>query len=218
MLPATFRAFLSRDIVQSLYSKNFSLSLGCKLLAHCQSRCTIWHTLFSIVKDSHPAISHPKFCIISHSYCVSISFSSLESFWDSISAFTTFLLIHSSTIQASLVAQMVKNLPAMRETQFQSLDWEDPWRREWQSTPVFLLGESHGQRSLVGYSSWDHKESDTTEWLTLSLSCIYKSLWLHLDHSLRRFSEFITAFISLLSFECDLQRKALSTYNQYLLN
>ena len=32
-----------------------------------------------------------------------------------------------------------------------------PWRREWQPTPVFLLGESHGQRSLVGYSPWGHK-------------------------------------------------------------
>ena len=33
-----------------------------------------------------------------------------------------------------------------------SLDREDPWRREWQPIPVFLPGESHGQRSLVGYS------------------------------------------------------------------
>ena len=38
-----------------------------------------------------------------------------------------------------------------------------PWRRAWQPTPVFLPGESHGQRSLVGYSPWGHKESDTTE-------------------------------------------------------
>ena len=38
-----------------------------------------------------------------------------------------------------------------------------PWRRKWQPTPVFLPGESHGQRSLVGYSPWDRKESDTTE-------------------------------------------------------
>ena len=37
------------------------------------------------------------------------------------------------------------------------------WRREWQSTPVFLPEESHGQRSLVGYSPWGHKELDTTE-------------------------------------------------------
>ena len=39
------------------------------------------------------------------------------------------------------------------------------WRRKWQSTPVFLPGESHGWRSLVGYSPWDHKELDTTEQL-----------------------------------------------------
>ena len=37
------------------------------------------------------------------------------------------------------------------------------WRRAWQPTPVFLPEESHGQRSLVGYSPWTHKESDTTE-------------------------------------------------------
>ena len=38
-----------------------------------------------------------------------------------------------------------------------------PWRREWQPTPVFLPGEFHGQRSLVGYSPWGCKESDKTE-------------------------------------------------------
>ena len=38
-----------------------------------------------------------------------------------------------------------------------------PWRRAWQPTPVFLPGESHGQRSLVGYSPWGRKQSDTTE-------------------------------------------------------
>ena len=43
------------------------------------------------------------------------------------------------------------------------------WRREWLPTPVFLPGEFHGQRSLVGYSPWGHKESDMTEQRTLSL-------------------------------------------------
>ena len=38
-----------------------------------------------------------------------------------------------------------------------------PWRRKCQPTPVFLPGESHGQRSLAGYSPWDHKELDATE-------------------------------------------------------
>ena len=41
------------------------------------------------------------------------------------------------------------------------------WRRKWQPT-IFLPGESHGQRNLVGYSPWSYKESDTTEWLTLT--------------------------------------------------
>ena len=36
--------------------------------------------------------------------------------------------------------------------------YHSPWRREWQPTPVFLPGESHGQRSLAGYSSWGGKE------------------------------------------------------------
>ena len=43
-----------------------------------------------------------------------------------------------------------------------------PWRRKWQPTPVFLPGESHGQRSLVDYSPRGHKESDTMDWLTFS--------------------------------------------------
>ena len=41
------------------------------------------------------------------------------------------------------------------------------WRRQWQSIPIFLPGEVHGQRSLVSYSSWGHKELDTHEWLAL---------------------------------------------------
>ena len=42
-----------------------------------------------------------------------------------------------------------------------------PWRRKWQPTPAFLPGESHGQRSLVGFSPWGRKESGTTARLTL---------------------------------------------------
>ena len=59
---------------------------------------------------------------------------------------------------------MVKNLPAMQETWVQSLGQE----KEMETPPVFLLGKSHGQRSLVGYSPWGHKELDTTE-ITLPL-------------------------------------------------
>ena len=67
------------------------------------------------------------------------------------------------------MAQTVKNLPAMQETRFDLWVRKIPWRRGWLPTPVFLPGEFHGQRSLVGYSPWGHKESDTTELLTLSL-------------------------------------------------
>ena len=62
-----------------------------------------------------------------------------------------------------LVAQMAKRLPAMWETRVQSLGWEDPLEKEWQSTPVLLPGESRGRRSLVGCSPWGPKELDTTE-------------------------------------------------------
>ena len=50
-----------------------------------------------------------------------------------------------------MVAQIVKNLLTVQDIWVRDLGWEDPWKREWQSTPVFLPGESHG-RSLVGYS------------------------------------------------------------------
>ena len=45
------------------------------------------------------------------------------------------------------------------------------WSRKWQPTPVFLPEESHGQRSLEGYSLWGRKESDMTEQLTLTFAC-----------------------------------------------
>ena len=60
---------------------------------------------------------------------------------------------------------MIKNPPAMQETRFNPWVRKIPWRREWKPTPVFWPGKSHGQRSLVGYSPWSHKELDMTEWL-----------------------------------------------------
>ena len=64
------------------------------------------------------------------------------------------------------MAQTVKNPPAMQATKVQSLGGEDPWRRAWKPTPVFLPGEFHEQRSLLGYSPWGSKDSDLTEQLT----------------------------------------------------
>ena len=72
--------------------------------------------------------------------------------------------------------QIVKNLPTMQEIQLESwvqkILWRRelttlssilPWRRKWQPAPVFLPGESHGWRSLEGYSPRGCKESDMTE-------------------------------------------------------
>ena len=59
--------------------------------------------------------------------------------------------------------QALKNLPAIWEAGVRSLGGEDPWRRKWQPTPVFSPGESHGQRSLAGYSPRGRKELDMAE-------------------------------------------------------
>ena len=58
---------------------------------------------------------------------------------------------------ASLVAQMVKSLPAVRETQVRALGQEDPLEKEMATHSVFLPGKSHGQRSLKGCSPWGHR-------------------------------------------------------------
>ena len=59
------------------------------------------------------------------------------------------------------------------------------WRRKWQPTPVFLPGKSHGRRSLVGYSPWGRKESDTTKRFHFHflLSCIGEGNGNPLQHS-----------------------------------
>ena len=70
----------------------------------------------------------------------------------------------------SLVAQTVKHLPTMRETQVQSMGQEDLLEKEMATQPVFLPEKSHGQKSLVGYRPWGRKESDTTEQLHFTSS------------------------------------------------
>ena len=75
------------------------------------------------------------------------------------------------------MAQLVKNMSANAgdaRDDVLFLGQEDPLRRNWQPTLVFLLEKSHGQRSLVGYSPWGHKDLDTAEltgriaWVRLS--------------------------------------------------
>ena len=54
---------------------------------------------------------------------------------------------------------------------------ENPWKRTWQPTPIFLPGESHEQRSLAGYIPWGCKESDTTELAGMHVSGAWEDLW-----------------------------------------
>ena len=84
----------------------------------------------------------------------------------------------SCGMSTSLVAQTVKRLSTMRRPGFDPWVGKIPWRRKWQPTPVSLPGESHGWRSLVGYSPWGRKESDTTKglhFLLLSLNIYFVS-------------------------------------------
>ena len=69
-----------------------------------------------------------------------------------------------------LVVQMVKNLPAMQQTWVRSLGWEDPLEKGMATHSSVLVWRIPWTKDLVGYSPWDHKESDLTEKLALSLS------------------------------------------------
>ena len=80
-----------------------------------------------------------------------------------------YLFIYSFN-ECYLVAQMIKSLPVMQETKLDPWVGKIPCRKAGQSTLVFLPGEPHGQRSMVGYRPWGCKDSDRTHWLTLSLS------------------------------------------------
>ena len=79
---------------------------------------------------------------------------------------STLTQFYSGSLGASLVAQMVKNSPSVQEIWVQSLGREDPLEKGMATTPVFLPGKSHEQRSLMGYSPRGYKEL-MTEQLTL---------------------------------------------------
>ena len=64
-----------------------------------------------------------------------------------------------------MVAQMVKNLPAMQEIWVQSLGGEDHLEKGTTTLSSILAWKIHGRKSLAGYGPWGHKESDTTEQL-----------------------------------------------------
>ena len=68
------------------------------------------------------------------------------------------MTLNMCRIWASLVAQVMQNLPAKRVTRVQSWVRKIHWKREWLPTPIFLPEEFYVQRSLVGYSPWGCKE------------------------------------------------------------
>ena len=71
-----------------------------------------------------------------------------------------------------MVVQSIMNLPTMQETQVQSLGWEGPLEMGMATHPSSCLENPCGQRRLVGYIPWGHKESDITE----PLSLLYMSI------------------------------------------
>ena len=90
--------------------------------------------------------------------------------WRLTLVFLVWCILQSTVSSVSLVAQMVKGLPAIWETWAWSLGWKDSLERKWQPTPVLWPGKSHGHRSLVGYSPWGCTKLDPTKQLQLS-SC-----------------------------------------------
>ena len=81
-------------------------------------------------------------------------------------------------VWASLKAQLVKNPPAMQEAQFDSWVGKIQWSRDRPPTPVIWPGGFHGL-----HSPWARKETDTTDWLSLSHGCLYCfSLIVYLSH------------------------------------
>ena len=90
----------------------------------------------------------------------------------------------------TLVAQLVKNLPVMRETWIWSLGWEDPLEKGKVPIPVFWPGEFHGLNS-----PWGRKESDMTEQLSLSFSRPYMTTGKSIALTIRTFVGKVTSLL-----------------------
>ena len=78
---------------------------------------------------------------------------------------------------------MVKNLPVVQGIWFHPCVRKIAWRMEWLPVPTFLPGEFHGQRNLVDYSPWRHRESDKTEQLMLLPFTLLTGLYFYLVYS-----------------------------------
>ena len=101
-----------------------------------------------------------------------------------------------------LVAWMVKNLPAMQETQVSSLSWEDSLQKGMATHSNILAWRMPWTEEPGGYSPWNHKESDTPKWLTLLLfhdTFTSTSLWtvfisLRMEHWMESLSHIISCW------------------------
>ena len=150
VLPQTFSLFTKMQYLQSVI-KQSTIKWGVPVLRMWAFHC-VWITPQSIWqwKGSHRRDLAVWFLLFTntHGYWYQCWCLYVDT-WTYCSAF--------------LVAQTVKNLPAVKRYGFDCWVRKCPWRREWQPTPVFLPGEFHGQRSLVGYSPWGRKELDTSD-------------------------------------------------------
>ena len=107
-------------------------------------------------------------CVVYRRITISILYEDIESTASIISTYNQFN--NSENVQNTRHSGHTSGKePAYRQCRRLKRRGFDPWvgkiplRRKWQPTPVFLPGESHEQRSLVGYSGWGPKESDTTD-------------------------------------------------------
>ena len=80
---------------------------------------------------------------------------------------------------ASLVARKSRICLQCKRFEFNPWVGKILWRKKWQPTPVFLSGESRGQRCLAGYSLWGHKELGTTEATKHARGHTAVSYWLY---------------------------------------
>ena len=156
MATSVSRAYTANRKVTSL-----SPNVKYQLRKYLTKRCSLKEHSFSVCQvDFIGAFKQKEACPLHFHYHLPLSH---PFFW-------SLLLL---TPWASQVARVVKNPPTNAGyTGSIPGSGRFPWRRKWQPASVFLPGKFHRQRSLVGYSPWGHKELDTTERLTLSLSLI----------------------------------------------
>ena len=88
-----------------------------------------------------------------------------------------------------LVVQLVKNCRHFRRPQFDPWVRNIPWRREWQPTPVFLPGEFHGQRNLMGYTPRDHERAGLSDSPSFSFTYNNETTEKHDNETTRRNTE-----------------------------